>query len=251
MSASTDGRGATDAADAIGGAGLTGDRAGERRTFVLIPGAGGAAWYWHPVVPLLQAAGHEAIAVDLPGDDPAAGLPEYARLVAGAIGGRGDVVLVAMSLGGFTAPLVAAEVPVSAMVFVNAMIPRPGETPGEWWDNTGWSDARVAAAEQGGYGTDVDLVVYFLHDVPPAVAAAGEPYQRPEADVAFRSACDFAGWPPVTIRAVAGADDRFFPAGFQQALARDRLGIEADVLPGGHLMALSHPAELAAYLLAL
>ncbi len=27
-------------------------------TFVLIPGAGGAAWYWHRVVPLLRAAGH-------------------------------------------------------------------------------------------------------------------------------------------------------------------------------------------------
>jgi pimeloyl-ACP methyl ester carboxylesterase len=47
----------------------------EHRTFVLIPGAGGAAWYWHRVVPLLQAAGHDAIAVDLPADDPAAGLP--------------------------------------------------------------------------------------------------------------------------------------------------------------------------------
>ncbi len=48
--------------------------------FVLIPGAGGSAWYWHRVVPLLQHAGHEAVAVDLPGDDPGAGLPEYGAL---------------------------------------------------------------------------------------------------------------------------------------------------------------------------
>jgi len=79
-------------------------------TFVLIPGAGGAAWYWHRTVPLLRRAGHDAIAVDLPGDDPAAGLPEYTRLVADAIGERDDAVLVAQSLGGFTAPLVAAKV---------------------------------------------------------------------------------------------------------------------------------------------
>jgi pimeloyl-ACP methyl ester carboxylesterase len=231
--------------------GLTSHRVGERRTFVLIPGAGGTAWYWHRVVPLLREAGHEAIAVDLPGDDPTAGLPEYASLVASAIGSSDNVVLVAMSLGGFTAPLVAAQLPVSAMVFVNAMIPRPGETPGEWWDDTGWSDARVAAAKRGGYSTEFDLAVYFLHDVPPDIAAAGEPYQRPEADVAFGSACDFSAWPPVPIRAMAGADDRFFPVAFQQALARDRLGIEADVLPGGHLIALAHPTELAGYLLAL
>jgi hypothetical protein len=55
-------------------------------------------------VPLLREAGHEAIAVDLPGDDETAGLPEYTSLVTGAIGGRDDVVLVAQSPGGFTAP---------------------------------------------------------------------------------------------------------------------------------------------------
>jgi pimeloyl-ACP methyl ester carboxylesterase len=107
---------------------MNGPSQGSRRTFVLIPGAGGTAWYWHRIVPLLREAGHAAIAVDLPGDDPAAGLPEYADLVTSAIGNRGDVVLVAQSLGGFTAPLVAAKVPVAALVFVNAMIPRPGET---------------------------------------------------------------------------------------------------------------------------
>jgi hypothetical protein len=223
--------------------------AGPRRTFVLIPGAGGTAWYWHRVVPLLRRAGHEAVAVDLPGDDPAAGLPEYTDLVVGAIADRGNVVLVAQSLGGFTAPMAAAKVPVTSLVFVNAMIPRPGETPGAWWGDTGWDGARVAAAEQGGYGTELDLATYFLHDVPPEVAAAGEPYQRPEADVVFGSVCDFTAWPPVPIRAATGADDRFFPAGFQRALARDRLGIEADVLPGGHLIALAQPARLASYLL--
>jgi surfactin synthase thioesterase subunit len=69
-------------------------------TYGLIPGAGGGAWYWNRVVPRLAAAGHQAIPVDLPGDDPAAGLPEHTDLVVGAIGGRADVVLVAQSLGG-------------------------------------------------------------------------------------------------------------------------------------------------------
>jgi pimeloyl-ACP methyl ester carboxylesterase len=225
------------------------DPAGPRRTFVLIPGAGGAAWYWHRVIPLLREAGHEAIAVDLPGDDPAAGLPEYTRLAVSAIGERDNVVLVAQSLGAFTAPLVATKIPVGSIVFVNAMIPLPGETPGAWWGNTGWAQARAAAAERGGYGTDLDLAVYFLHDVPPEVAAAGEPHQRPEADIVFESVCEFGAWPPVPIRVVAGADDRFFPAEFQRSVARDRLGLDADVLPGGHLIALAQPAGLARYLL--
>ena len=66
---------------------------------MLVPGAGGAAWYWSRVIPLLQKGGREAVAVDLPGDDENAGLPEYARLVVAAIGERDDVVLVAQSLG--------------------------------------------------------------------------------------------------------------------------------------------------------
>jgi pimeloyl-ACP methyl ester carboxylesterase len=218
-------------------------------TFVLIPGAGGAAWYWHRIVPLLRDDGHEAIAVDLPGDDENAGLPEYTREVVNEIGDRVDVVIVAQSLGGFIAPLVSAKVPARALVFVNAMIPSPGETPGAWWGNTGWLQASAAAAEQGGYATEFDPAVYFLHDVPREVVASGEPHQRLEADVVFGSVCDFDSWPSIPIRVVVGADDRFFPVEFQRNLARDRLGVEADVLPRGHLIALARPLGLANYLL--
>ncbi len=216
-------------------------------TFVLIPGAGGSAWYWHRVVPLLERAGHEAVAVGLPAEDESAGLAEYADLVVGAAGGRDDVVLVGMSLGGFTVPIAAARRPVRLAVLVNAMIPVPGETPGHWWGTTGWRAAMRAAAEAGGYGTAFDEEAYFLHDIPAEVLATGED-PRPEADAAFMSVAEFTTWP--SVRAVAGADDRFFPVEFQRRLARDRLGIDADVLPGGHLIALARPDELASYLLA-
>jgi hypothetical protein len=55
--------------------------------FVFVPGAGGVAWYWHRVVPLLEEAGHDAIAVDLLGDDEQAGLSAYADRVFEVIGG--------------------------------------------------------------------------------------------------------------------------------------------------------------------
>ena len=47
------------------------------------------------------------------------------------------------------------------------------------------------------------------------------------------------------IRVLTARDDRMFPAGFQQRVARDRLGVEAELVPGGHLTPLSHPMELA------
>ena len=216
-------------------------------TFVLIPGAGGAASYWHRVVPLLEAGGHRVVPVDLPADDDRAGLSEYAALVSESMGDPAAVVLGAQSMGGFTAPLGAASRRPRAIVLVNAMIPLPGETAGAWWDNTGQEAARVEAAERSGWPTEFDLETYFLHDVPREAFEQLE--HRAEADVAFASVCDFGSWPDVPIHVVAGADDRFFPLEFQRRVARDRLGLEVDDLPGGHLMALSRPDELAAYLL--
>jgi pimeloyl-ACP methyl ester carboxylesterase len=217
-------------------------------TFVLIPGAGGTASFWSRVVPLLEARGHEAIAVELPGEDTSAGLPEYVSLVTAAIGSRRDVVLVAQSMGGFTAPMVCTGVPVSLLVLVNAMIPEPGETPGEWWGNTGSEEARVAAARDGGYPAEMDLDTYFVHDLPPEVLASGQLSGRPEADIAFGQPCAIGRWPDVPTRVIAGRDDRFFPLDFQRRVAQDRLGLDVDVVPGGHLAALSHPAELAGQL---
>ena len=73
-------------------------------------------------MPLLEEAKHEAIAVDLPGDDVRAGLSVYADRVLEAIGPR-DVILVAQSLGGFTAALMCGRARVRMLVLVNAMIP--------------------------------------------------------------------------------------------------------------------------------
>ena len=212
--------------------------------FVLIPGAGGAAWYWHLVVPELQARGHDAVAVDLPAADEHAGLPEYTDIVIDAINGHRDAVVVAQSMGGFTAPMAAERVPVSLLILVNAMIPVPGETAGDWWGDTGWEPARVAAAQAGGYPAEVDLDNYFLHDVPADVAATGEGHNFPEAEIAFGQPCAIKRWPDVPTRVLAGRDDRFFPLEFQRRVARDRLGIAAEAVPGGHLAALAYPAEL-------
>src|SRR5262245_19301978 len=124
--------------------GKKGARSRHRLTFVLIPGAGGDAWYWHLVVAQLEQRGYDAIPVDLPAADDRAGLAQYAAAVVRAIGNRTPqrVGVIAQSLGGFTAPLVCARVPVALLVLVNAMIPKPGETPGEWWRNTGHAEAK-------------------------------------------------------------------------------------------------------------
>jgi pimeloyl-ACP methyl ester carboxylesterase len=223
-------------------------------TFVLIPGAGGQAWYWHRVMPELRARGHEAIAVDLPAGDDSAGLAEYANAVVAAIGDRrAGLVLVAQSMGGFTAPLVCEQVPVELLVLVNAMTPKPGESPGQWWEATGQPAARDEHAEREGRTTgEFDPLVDFLHDVPPDVVAeamrAGEIEQS---GTPFEKPWPLPAWPDVPTRFLQGRDDRFFPIEFQRRVVAERLpGVEVEELPGGHLVALSRPVELAERLVA-
>ena len=214
-------------------------------TFVLVPGAGGNASYWRELVAELERRGHEAIAVDIPQDDPAVGLPEYAALVEAAIGDRTDSVVVAQSLGGFTAPMVGS--PLRMIVLLNAMIPLPGETPGRWWGATGSDPARRAAEEAAGRDPEFDEERTFFHDLPDDVRAQMEsdPQPRVPADTIWDQPCDFERWPDVPLRVVVGRDDRLFPWEFQQRVSRERLGIEPDLLPGGHVLAKSRPTELA------
>lgn len=219
-------------------------------TFVLVPGAGGAAWYWHRVVPELERRGHEAIAVDMPSGDPKAGVQEYADAIVAAAGGRTGVVLVASSIGGFSAPLACAPLEASLLVLVNAMIPQPGELLGTWWDTTGSGDAQQEYAEREGRSPDADEREAMFHDVPPDVTAAA--FARPfeQEDGIFAGTWPLDAWPDVPTRVLATREDRFFPLGFQRRVALERLGTVADEMPGGHLVALSRPVELAEYLIA-
>jgi hypothetical protein len=45
--------------------------------------------------------------------------------------------------------------------------------------------------------------------------------------------------------ALAGADDHFFSPEFQRRIARERLGLEIELVPGDHMAALSRSVELA------
>ncbi len=106
-------------------------------TYVLIHGAGDSGWYWHLLEMELRNRGHDVVAPDLPSEDNAAGLPEYADVVVDAIGDRSDLVVVAHSFGGFTAPLVCDRAPVDLLVLLAGMVPLPGEPPDDWWPTPG------------------------------------------------------------------------------------------------------------------
>jgi pimeloyl-ACP methyl ester carboxylesterase len=209
----------------------------EPTTFVPIHAAGDGAWSWGLVSEELRALGHEVVAIDLP-EDPSAGLWDYADTVVGGIGTRQNVVLVAHSFGGFTAPLVCLRMRVQALVMVSAMIPTPGEAPADWWTSTRHADAHAAA-------DDDDYATYY-HDVPRPLADEAIRRSRDHpSDRAYREVWPLAEWPEVRTHAVLCLEDRLFPADWMRGLIGDRLGLTPDEIRSGHCPMLSVPADFA------
>ncbi len=200
-------------------------------TFALIHGGGGSSWDWHLVVPALREYGHHAVAVDLPCEDKSAGWSDYLDTVVQAVGGRSSLVVVGHSLGGFTAPLVCARVPVDLLVLVAAMIPSPGELFADWWTNASYKES---------VHDDV-----FYHDVPAELADEARRRERGEDSKALQEPWPLEDWPDTPTRYLLCRDDRMLPASWARRHARERLGIDPDAMDGGHYIMLSRPRELA------
>jgi pimeloyl-ACP methyl ester carboxylesterase len=217
-------------------------------TYVLIPGGGGDPWEWHRLVPELTSRGQDAIAIRLPADDDTAGWSEYADAVVDAIGDRADVILVAASMGGFTAPIVCTRRRVDLLVLLNAMIPMPGETFNTWGAHTGSRPA--AAAYHASLGLSPveagdDAVIYY-HDLPSEIRAEAKARTwQDQSMTPLDEPWPLESWPDVPTRVLAGRHDRLFPIDFQRRVARERLAIDIEEIDGGHMLAMSNPAVLA------
>ncbi|GAB3647425.1 alpha/beta fold hydrolase [Glycomyces tarimensis] len=208
-------------------------------TFVLVHGGGRSSWDWHLVAPRLRELGHEVIAVDLPIEDDADGVSEYADAVVAACEGRPNPAVVAHSFGGLVAPVVCSRAKTELLVLLAGMIPRPGETPGEWWTASGHDalDLSMEAEAQDG-----DL---FMNGVPTELATEAFAKARDQSGAKWDEPSPLERWPDVPTRYLACRDDRFFPLEFARAHAAERLGITPDEIDGGHMVALSRPRELA------
>jgi pimeloyl-ACP methyl ester carboxylesterase len=213
-------------------------------TFVFVHGAGSDSRDWRPVTPELRRRGHEVVAPDLPCDDESAGLAAYTDTVVAAIGDRTDLVVVGHSFGGFTAPLVCDRVPVRLLVLLQAMIPAPGKTFSDWWAHPGYMEAKRRQRELDGDLSDDDIALY-LHDTPPDLAADAMARARDQAEAPLVEPWPLAAWPDVPTRVLVARGDRVFPVEFMRQVARDRLGITPDEMPGDHMPMLGHPVELA------
>ena len=203
-------------------------------TYALIHGGGDSAFYWHLLEPELRERGHETVAMDLPCEDDSAGLAEYADAVVEAVGERRDLIVVAQSLGGFTAPLVCARIPVALLVLIAGMVPAPGELGEDWPASTGYPGPQGETEKE-----------IFYADVPDPVAREAMKHGRRQSDAPGEDPWPLDAWPDVPTRYLLCRQDRMFPAEWMREVVRARLGIGPDEIDGGHCPALSRPRELA------
>jgi pimeloyl-ACP methyl ester carboxylesterase len=219
----------------------------------LVHGNYHGAWCWDLLTPELERLGHRVIAVDLPITDPAAAAGEYASAVEAALPAGSDPVIVGHSMAGLVIPLVAARRPVRRLIFLAALLPKPGMTANEQRAAEPIDGLVPPQAfeftDQGenvwsvGPNTAREL---FFNDVPEEVAGWAFKQLRPQCYNIFGQVTPLAAWPDVPASSIVCRGDRSFNPAWLRTAARERLGVEAVEIDGGHSPFLSRPTELAA-----
>jgi len=215
--------------------------------FALVHGAWHGGWCWEPLVRELRRLGHEAVAPDLPCDDPDAGSADYARVVREALGGSVDAVVVGHSLGGATIPLVPAR----RLVFLCALVARPRERlvdrlPTERFLRRDLGSTNVRDEHGRTRWVDFEQARAQLYpDCPLETARLAFERLRPQAPRPMAERSPLERWPDTPVSYVLCRDDRAVDPGWSRYAAAELLGVEPIELEGGHSPMLAQPARLA------
>ena len=219
---------------------------------VLIHGSYFGSWCWDLVTPELERLGHRVTAVDLPVSERGLGASDYADAVVAEMDQSGPPVLVAHSMAGLVAPVVAARREVRQMIFITAFLPRPGLSAGDQraaepidpttppttseWTDLGdglWSVGPNTARE------------LFMQDASDEVVAWALPLLRPQSYRVMTEVTPLIEWPDIGSEYIVCRDDHASNPDWGREAARDRLGVTATEMDGGHSPMLSRPTELA------
>jgi pimeloyl-ACP methyl ester carboxylesterase len=199
-------------------------------TFILVPGAMHTAWVWHRVVPLLERAGHRALAPDLPGlgenrsiAPGEATLASWADfLVDRARKTGGPVILVGHSRGGHVIGEATERAPhlVAGLVYVAAILAQPGQTALEaMGPDTNGKSSNLPPDDVITMPADVALPIFYNRCTLADAAEAGRRL-CPDAYApnATPSGVTWGRWGRLPRAYVECSDDRALPLGRQRAM---------------------------------
>lgn len=226
-------------------------------TFCLVNGSTQNPFCWKLLIPELERHGHQTITPSLPVDEPAASGTRYAEVIAQALEDTSDdVVLLGHSASGMFIPLVPRLRPIRRVVYLAALIPKPGiSIRGQLAAepdmlNPAWLEAFRAGRDPS---TDDEVAINFLfHDCPPEAMKLGLMTRtKMYAEGAMTEVFPLETLPEVPSSYIVCSDDRTITPEWSRRTALDRLGVKAIKLPGGHCPYLSRPLQLADVLIKL
>jgi pimeloyl-ACP methyl ester carboxylesterase len=222
-------------------------------TYVLVHGAWHGAWEWEQVTPLLEAAGHRVVAVDLPRST----LEANVAMIRAAVESADEpVILAGRSAGGLWITQTAEEVPerIAKLVYVAAFLPGDGQALRDLASGD-LVQSNLIVDEDAGTAM-VDPAVQreaFYAQCADDVAAAASARRVPEALAPFgtpvRISEERAGAVPRVY--VECLRDNAMPIERQRAMQAARPCAQVLTIDTDHCPTLSRPRELAEALLAL
>jgi pimeloyl-ACP methyl ester carboxylesterase len=220
---------------------------GAVRTVLLVHGAYADGSCWRRVIPLLEAAGYVAVAVQ----NPLLSLDEDVEALKRALdNAEGPVLLVAHSWGGAVITEAGDDPRVAGLVYVAAGAPDAGQSFAEMGRDYPSESGRANVRQTDPAGfvslSRDGMVRYFAPDLPESETRVMAASQVPIAASAFATKLTSAAWKAKPSWYVIAGADKMISPDLQRALVK-RIGATSITLPTSHVPMLSKPAEVAAF----
>jgi pimeloyl-ACP methyl ester carboxylesterase len=219
--------------------------------FCLVHGSTQSPTGWDLLVRELKIRGHDCICVDLPTDQPEAGATTYGKVIGAALEGVDRPTVVAHSASGLFLPLVPQYASVRRLVYLGAVLPKPGES---FFSQVTKSPEMYKPGFVGKDPTKDPCVAleYLFHDCAADVAEwALSTLRLVFARQAMLEETPLERWPVVPVSYISCTGERILDPGWWETAARERLKTEPIRIAAGHCPHVSRPVELAEILVIL
>ncbi|MBD0254118.1 MAG: alpha/beta hydrolase [Cytophagales bacterium] len=219
------------------------------KNVVLVHGAYADGFSWSKVIPQLHAKGFNLIAVQLPltslGDDVAATKRAIARM-------EGPLLLVGHSYAGMVITEAGNDPKVAGLLYISALIPNDGQAVVDvvkgYPDSPGGAETREDASGFL-YMSEKGMNEDFVPDLSAVERLNVYTTQGPWAKKALRDKVSRAAWKTRPSWVIIDKQDRMVNPALQRDQAK-RIKATTLELNSGHVSILSHPKEVAAFIIA-
>jgi pimeloyl-ACP methyl ester carboxylesterase len=217
-------------------------------TFCLIHSSGQGPGGWRLLAERLEDRGHHVLTPAFRVSETDKGAAWHAETLAEELRHSryqsSEVFCVAHSAGGMFLPLLAEIWQPRQMVFLAALIPRPGISI---IDQFRADPSMFQPAWVGKDPMNDDVALEFVyHDCPrDRIDWALSTRLSFYAKRAMEEPCPLTTWPSIPATYIVCADDRTISPAWQRKASREWLGVEPIEVPGGHCPHVSRPASLA------